>query len=81
MNGRNPLFIKASLTLFFVLALVGCTYLLITWRMADQYVDEINQRLYGRIADSTATHVPMENGVVDTADMHHLMHSMMMINP
>lgn len=83
MNFKNTLFIKVFLTLLISLASLGVVYMLISGMIARDYMYEVNQRLYGRIAENTVSHLDtiILDGKVDTTDMKDLMHSMMVINP
>ena len=64
----NKLYIKISAVLFSVLAIIGIAYVIISAYTARNYLDELQQQLYGAIADSTAVHVkPLVDGKVDTA--------------
>jgi len=79
---RFKLYWKISLTLLGLMIVLGVGYLLITGFIGRQYFKEVNQKLYGTIADSTVMMIKfMDNGHVDTSEMQHLMHSMMIINP
>ncbi len=78
----NRLFLKLSAILLLVFVLVGGAYVAISGYIAEDYVGEINQRLYGDIAGHTVKEVtPLVDGVVDTAAIQEIMHSMMVINP
>ncbi|MEL6674256.1 MAG: HAMP domain-containing sensor histidine kinase [Bacteroidota bacterium] len=79
---NNKLFVKISLTLLSLLVVIGVGYMVITTFTARNYLQEVNQRLYGRIAQNTVKEVrPLVNGEVDTAAIKDIMHSMMVINP
>ncbi|MCB9297451.1 MAG: HAMP domain-containing histidine kinase [Lewinellaceae bacterium] len=81
-TGLNRLYWKISATLLLVLAVVGIGYILITSYTARQYLQEVNQRLYGSIAKQLVKETrPLVNGQPDTAATHDIMHSMMVINP
>ncbi len=78
----NKLYWKISLGLLGLLTVLGLIYILITAYIGKNYVQEINQRLYGSIADTTVNQVrPLVNGQVDTAAIQEIMHSLMVINP
>ena len=82
MNKRNYLYLKISATLLVLLAVLGFMYVWISRYVAEDYVQEINQNLYGGLADNTVTQLKlMENGEVDTLMIQDIMHSMMVINP
>lgn len=77
-----PLFGKISLTLLGLLVVLGLTYVLITAYVAKEYFQEVNQRLYGAIADTTVSIVPpLVDGKVDTLAVQDIMHSTMVMNP
>ena len=79
---RNSLYWKISTTLLALLVILGVVYVLITGYVANQYFLEVNQRLYGNIAESTVKEVkPLVNGKVDTTAIQDIMHSMMVLNP
>ena len=79
---RNSLFWKVSATLLFILILLGIVYVIISSFAARRYLDEVNQKLYGNIADSTVQVVkPLVQGKVDTIAVKDIMHSVMVINP
>ena len=79
---NNSLFWKISATFLVLLVLLGVMYVLITGYIANDYFQEVNQRLYGQIADSTVQLVrPLVDGEVDTLAVQEIMHSMMVINP
>lgn len=79
---NNSLYWKISATLLGLLVILGVVYVLITGYVAQQYFLEVNQRLYGNIAESTVKEVkPLVNGEVDTLAIQDIMHSMMVLNP
>ncbi|MCB0643063.1 MAG: HAMP domain-containing histidine kinase, partial [Phaeodactylibacter sp.] len=79
---RNSLYWKISATLFLLLVVIGVVYGLIMSYTAQNYLQEVNQRLYGALADSTVNVVkPMVEGEVDTTAIQDIMHSTMVINP
>ena len=76
----NTLYWKLSGIFLLLLFAIGVSYFWITRQIARDYLDEVNQRLYGAIADSTVNLVPpIINGQVDKAAMKDIMHSMMVI--
>ena len=78
----NRLYTKISLTLLLMLGVLGVAYLMITGFTARTYMQEVHQRLYGGIADSTASVAkPLVDGTVSPEAMKDIMHSMMVINP
>lgn len=82
MKKRNYLYLKISATLLVLLAILGFSYVWISHYVAEDYVQEINQQLYGSVADSTIKQVkPLVNGKIDTTQIQDIMHSMMVINP
>ena len=82
MIQRNRLFFSLAGTLLLVFLLLGGAYVAISSYIAEDYVGEINQRLYGDIAQQTVREVqPLVDGRVDTASIQDIMHSMMVINP
>lgn len=81
MFKKNHLYWKISATLLTILVVLGVGYVSITSYIADQYVEEANQRLYGTLADSMLTMVtPIVDGEVDTMAVQDIMHSMMVVN-
>lgn len=82
MEYSNKFFIKISLALLGLLVALGLVYVGISGYVADQYLKEVNQKLYGGIAASTVNEVkPFVNGQVDTSAIQDIMHSMMVVNP
>lgn len=82
MKKQNYLYLKISLAVLVLLAMVSVVYSVISRYVAEEYVLEINQKLYGHVADSTANVVkPMVNGEVKEEAIKDIMHSMMVINP
>ena len=82
MQKRNLLYLKISATLLVLLAVLGFMYVWISQYVAKDYVQEIHQKLYGSIADSTIAAVrPLVDGKIDTTMIQDIMHSMMVINP
>jgi signal transduction histidine kinase len=81
-NQQRSLYWSISFTLLFLLLGLGAGYMIITSLAARNYVQEINQQLYGGIAGQLVHEAqPLVNGQPDTAVTHDIMHSMMMINP
>lgn len=79
---QNRLYLKISATLLSLLTVLGVVYILISSFVARQYYQEVNQKLYGGIADSTVQQVkPLVDGEVDTTAVKDIMHSLMVINP
>ena len=83
MSKSNNLFYwKISGVFLLLLSVLGVGYVMITSFVAERYHQEVNQRLYGTIADSTTNNVKiLPNGEVDKASLQDVMHSMMVINP
>ncbi len=85
MNRRTPLlrlYSKISLIFLGLLILVGIGYFMITSYTAKRYIKEINQQLYGDIAQHLVKEAkPLVDGKPDTTATHNIMHSMMMVNP
>ncbi|MEM9917835.1 MAG: HAMP domain-containing sensor histidine kinase [Bacteroidota bacterium] len=78
----NRLYWKISATLLSLLVVLGVVYVLIGSSMQNEYFQEVNQSLYGGIAESTVNEVsPLIDGEVDTTAIKDIMHSMMVINP
>lgn len=78
----NRIYWKISLTLLALLVILGIVYVAITVNTEKRYFQEVNQRLYGSIADHTIKEVkPLIDGEVDTNAIQEIMHSMMVINP
>ena len=79
---ENGLFVKLSGFVLLLLLIVGGAYVAITAYIQDDYAAEVNQHLYGGIAEHTVAMVtPLVNGEVDTVEIQDIMHSMMVINP
>ncbi len=82
MKKHNYLYLKISLAFLVLLATVSLTYNYISHYVAEEYILEVNQKLYGGIADSTSIVTkPMTDGTIDQAAIMDIMHSMMVINP
>ena len=82
MTAGQKLYWKISLTLLFLLIILGIGYILITSYTSNRYFQEVNQRLYGNIAEHLVKETkPLINGIPDTSATHDIMHSMMVINP
>ncbi len=81
-NEQFSLYWSIALTLLFLLLGLGAGYMIITSMAATTYVQEINQQLYGDVAEHLVKETqPLKQGQVDTAATHDIMHSMMVINP
>ncbi len=81
---HNRFYLKISLTFLGMLLLLGLGYLLITTFVAQQYIQESNQKLYGTIADTVTVQLKKlidEEGNIDEPKVQDLMHSLMVINP
>ena len=79
---NNTLYWKLTLTFLLILIGIGCIYVIVTANTAKNYVQEVNQKLYGGIAEHTVKEVnPFVDGGVDTTAIQDIMHSMMVINP
>ncbi len=78
----NKLFLKLSGIILALLLVVGTAYVMVSSYISEDYVSEVNQRLYGGIAEHMVHEIqPLVNGKVDTATIQDIMHSMMVINP
>ncbi len=78
----NRLYWKIALTLISILVILGVGYMFIASYTSNKYFQEVNQRLYGGIAEHLVKETkPLVNGVPDTTATHDIMHSMMVINP
>ena len=81
---NNRLYFRISATLLALMILIGIGYMFITQRISRQYYDEVSQVLHADIADYAVKHTKLavdQNGIVDTATVQDIMHSMMVINP
>lgn len=79
---NSKLFLKISATFLAATLVLGVVYVFVTARTAENYFRESNQRLYGDLAEHLVQETkPFKNGKPDTAATHHIMHSMMIINP
>jgi signal transduction histidine kinase len=75
-------FWKISAIFLAIFGCVGLFYVFVSVRTAENYFKETSQRLYGDLAEHLVKEgKPFLNGKPDTASTHHIMHSMMMINP
>jgi len=82
IKSSNKLYWKISATLLLLLVVLGLCYIVITSFTSRHYFQEVNQRLYGNIAQHLVEETqPLVNGQVDTTATHDIMHSMMVINP
>ena len=78
----NKLYWKISAILLGLLVILGVGYILITSYTSGKYFQEVNQRLYGEVAEHLVKETqPLVNGLPDTLATHDIMHSMMVINP
>ena len=84
MNKRIPLsrlYSKITMIFMGLLVLLGAGYFFITSYTAKRYIKEVNQQLYGSVAEHLVKETkPLVNGKPDTAATHDIMHSMMVIN-
>jgi hypothetical protein len=79
---KNKLYWKISATLLSLLIILGVVYVLISTYSAKSYFEEVNQKLNASIATMMSHEVqPLIGGEVDTAAIHKIMASMMIINP
>lgn len=78
----NKLFLKLSAIILALLLVVGTAYVMVSSYISEDYGAEVNQRLYGGIAEHMVHEIqPLVNGKVDTSTIQDIMHSMMVINP
>lgn len=78
----NKLFLKLSAIILALLTVVGAAYVMVSSYISEDYVSEVNQRLYGGIAEHMVHEIqPLVDGAVDTTTIQDIMHSMMVINP
>lgn len=78
----NKLFLKLGGILLAMLLVVGAAYVTISSYISKDYIAEMNQQLYGGIAEHTVQEVkPLVDGAVDTSQIQAIMQSMMIINP
>ena len=78
----NRFFLRLSGFVLLLLTIVGVAYLTIASYLHEDYAQEVNQHLYGGIAEHTVAVVrPLVDGEVDTLGIQDIMHSMMVINP
>lgn len=80
---RNPLFLKLSVGLLFLLLLIGGIVGYISLYTTQCFYDEANQKLNKELAKYTVDEVKTfdEEGNINSAEIMKLMHSMMAINP
>lgn len=81
---HNRFYIKISVTFLAMLLLLGLGYVLITTFVAQQYIQESNQKLYGTIADTVTVQLAElidDEGKINEPKVQDLMHSLMVINP
>ena len=82
MTTGNRLYFKLSGIFLLIVTVLGVMYVAISHYVNADYVSEVNQKLYGGIAEHTVHEVrPLVNGAVDTTQIKDIMHSMMVINP
>ncbi|MEL6668142.1 MAG: HAMP domain-containing sensor histidine kinase [Bacteroidota bacterium] len=82
MKAVNKLYIKLSAIFLLMLLVLGGIYVAISHYISADYVSEVNQELYGDIAEYTVREVqPMMDSQIDTSEVQEIMHSMMVINP
>ncbi|MEL6142455.1 MAG: sensor histidine kinase, partial [Bacteroidota bacterium] len=82
MTKANRLYLKLSGIFLVLLIILGGMYVAISHYINANYVQEVNQKLYGGIAEHTVKEVkPLVDGKVDTSQIQAIMHSMMIINP
>lgn len=82
MTTVNRLYLKLSGVFLLLLMLIGGIYVGISHYINVDYISEVNQQLYGNIAEYTVNEVqPLVDGEVDTGQIQDIMHSMMVINP
>jgi signal transduction histidine kinase len=78
----NRLFLKLGGIILALLLIVGTAFVVVISYISDDYIAEVNQQLYGCIAEHTVAEVkPLVNGQVDTSQIKEIIHSMMIINP
>lgn len=81
---NNRFYLKVSATFLGMLLLLGVGYVFITAYVANEYIQEANQKLYGSIADTVTVQLKElmdEDGTIDEPKLQDLMHSLMVINP
>lgn len=73
---------RISLTLFFLLIVLGVAYIFITAQLSRKYYQEVTQKLNAHIAAHMLLEVqPFTNGRVNEEALGKIMHSMMAVNP
>ena len=78
----NKLYWKISATFLLVMGILGVAYVFVSVYTARNYFHEVNQRLYGDLAEHLVKEAkPLKNGKPDTLATHDIMHSMMTVNP
>ena len=78
----NRLFWKISATLLLMAIAIGIAYVWISVYTANKYFQEVNQQMYGGLAEHLVQETsPLPGGKPDTTVSHDIMHSMMVINP
>lgn len=79
---KNSLFWRTSFVFLLLLLLIGLAYVFITAYSAQQYYAETTQRLNSHVAEHMLLEVqPFIDGEVNEDALHHIMHSMMAVNP
>lgn len=80
---KNPLFLKLSVGLLFLLLLIGGIVGYISMYTTGCFYDEANQKLNSKLAKFTVDEVKTFNdeGEINSEEIGKLMHSMMAINP
>ncbi|MEM6398509.1 MAG: HAMP domain-containing sensor histidine kinase [Bacteroidota bacterium] len=82
MKAVNSLYLKLSAIFLLILLVLGGIYVAIAHYISADYVSEVNQELFGDIAEYTVREVqPMMDSQIDTSEVQEIMHSMMVINP
>ena len=78
------LYWKISAALLSLLVIIGFIYVLLTGFIAQEYLQETNQILYGGIAKSMTKEAPppfLPDGTINKKAIQDVMHSMMVTNP
>lgn len=79
---KNSLFWRTSFVFLLLLLLIGLAYVFITAYSAQRYYAETTQRLNAHVAEHMLLEVqPFVEGEVNEEALHHIMHSMMAVNP
>ena len=77
----NRLYWKISMTLLALMAILGIVYVLISAYTADNYFKEVNQQLYGNVAEHLIKESKIQMAGPRDSAMYVIMHSMMAVNP